>query len=73
MVLACESIFYRTSLDDRPQNLHKFSKVNLKYIYSALAQWGMLVLWIKAALALEEKGNDNGVISYRENSLDRHI
>ena len=32
MVLACESIFSRTSLDARPQNLHTFSKVNLKYI-----------------------------------------
>ena len=30
MVLACESIFSRTSLDGRPQNLHTFSKVNLK-------------------------------------------
>ena len=32
MVLACESIFSRTSLDAKPQNLHPFSKVNLKYI-----------------------------------------
>ena len=32
MVLACESIFSRTSLDARPQNLHMFSKVNPKYI-----------------------------------------
>ena len=31
MVLACESIFSRTSLDGRPQNSHTFSKVNLKY------------------------------------------
>ena len=32
MVLACESIFSRTSLDGRPQNLlQTFSKVNLKY------------------------------------------
>ena len=31
MVLACESIFSGTSLDGRPQNLHTFSKVNLKY------------------------------------------
>ena len=31
MVLACESIFSMTSLDGRPQNLHTFSKVNLKY------------------------------------------
>ena len=31
MALACESIFSRTSLDGRPQNLHTFSKVNLKY------------------------------------------
>ena len=31
MVLVCESIFCRTSLDDRQQNLHTFSKVNLKY------------------------------------------
>ena len=31
MVLACESIFSWTSLDGRPQNLHTFSKVNLKY------------------------------------------
>ena len=31
MVLACESLFSRTSLDGRPQNLHTFSKVNLKY------------------------------------------
>ena len=31
MVLACESIFSKTSLDDRPRNLHTFSKVNLKY------------------------------------------
>ena len=31
MVLACESIFSRTSLDARPRNLHTFSKVNLKY------------------------------------------
>ena len=31
MVLVCESIFSRTSLDSRPQNLHIFSKVNLKY------------------------------------------
>ena len=31
MVLACESIFSRTCLDGRPQNLHTFSKVNLKY------------------------------------------
>ena len=31
MVLACESIFSRTSLDGRPRNLHTFSKVNLKY------------------------------------------
>ena len=32
MVLACESIFSRTSFDARPQNLHTFSKVNPKYI-----------------------------------------
>ena len=32
MVLACESIFSRTSLDARPQNLHTFSKVNPRYI-----------------------------------------
>ena len=31
MVLACESIFSRTSLDARSQNLHIFSKVNRKY------------------------------------------
>ena len=31
MVLACESIFSRTSLDGRPQTLHTFLKVNLKY------------------------------------------
>ena len=31
MVQACGSIFSRTSLDGRPQNLHTFSKVNLKY------------------------------------------
>ena len=31
MVLAYESIFSRTSFDGRPQNLHTFSKVNLKY------------------------------------------
>ena len=32
MVLACESMFSRTSLDGRPRNLlHTFSKVNLKY------------------------------------------
>ena len=31
MVLACKSIFSRTSLDGRPRNLHTFSKVNLKY------------------------------------------
>ena len=31
MVLACESIFSRTSLDGRPQNLYTFSNVNLKY------------------------------------------
>ena len=31
MVLPCESIFSRTSLDGRPRNLHTFSKVNLKY------------------------------------------
>ena len=31
MVLACESIISRTSLDARPQNLHTFSIVNLKY------------------------------------------
>ena len=37
---ACESIFYRTSLDARPQNLHAFSKVNLKCIQHILVQWG---------------------------------
>ena len=31
MVLPCESLFSRTSLDGRPLNLHTFSKVNLKY------------------------------------------
>ena len=31
MVLTCESIFSRISLDGRPRNLHTFSKVNLKY------------------------------------------
>ena len=31
MILACEGIFSRTSLDGRPLNLHTFSKVNLKY------------------------------------------
>ena len=31
MVMACDSIFSRTSLDGRPRNLHTFSKVNLKY------------------------------------------
>ena len=31
MVLACESIFSRTSLDAIPRNVHTFSKVNLKY------------------------------------------
>ena len=31
MVLACESIFSRTSLDGRPRNLHTLSKVNLEY------------------------------------------
>ena len=31
MVLACERIFSRTSLDARPWNLPTFSKVNLKY------------------------------------------
>ena len=31
MVLACERIFSRTSLDARPRNLYTFSKVNLKY------------------------------------------
>ena len=31
MVLACESIFSRTSLDGRPRNVHTLSKVNLKY------------------------------------------
>ena len=40
MVLACESIFSRTSLDGRPRNLHTFSKVNLKYIQNVLSQWG---------------------------------
>ena len=39
MVLACESIFSRTSLDGRPQNLHSFSKVNLKYT-KRTSQWG---------------------------------
>ena len=39
MVLACESIFSRTSLDARPQNLHTFSKENPNY-RSILAQWG---------------------------------
>ena len=32
MVLACESIFSRTSLDAGTQNLHTFSKVNPKYM-----------------------------------------
>ena len=32
MVLACERIFSRTSMDARPQNLHTFSEVKLKYI-----------------------------------------
>ena len=32
MVLACESIFSGTSFDARPQNLHTFPKVNLRYI-----------------------------------------
>ena len=32
MVLVCESLFSWTSLDARPQNLHTFSEVNLKYI-----------------------------------------
>ena len=32
VVLACESILSRTSLDARPQNLHTFSTVNTKYI-----------------------------------------
>ena len=32
MVLACERIFFRTSLYARPQNVHTFSKVNPKYI-----------------------------------------
>ena len=41
MVVTCESIFSRTSLDDRPQNLHTFSKVNLN-IHSVLAHWGKL-------------------------------
>ena len=31
MVLACESMFSRTSLDGRPRNLNTFSKVNMKY------------------------------------------
>ena len=31
MVLACASIFSRTSLDAIPQNLHTFSKLNSKY------------------------------------------
>ena len=31
MVLACESIFSRTSLDGRPRNLRTFSKINMKY------------------------------------------
>ena len=31
MVLACESIFSRTSLDARPRNLPTFSKKTLKY------------------------------------------
>ena len=35
MVLANESIFSRTSLDARPQNLHTFSKVNPKYTQHA--------------------------------------
>ena len=35
MVLANESIFSRTSLDTRPQNLHTFSKVNPKYTQHA--------------------------------------
>ena len=32
MVLACENIFSKASLDARPRNLHTFSKVNPKYI-----------------------------------------
>ena len=32
MVVAYESMFSRTSLGARPQNLHTFSKVNAKYI-----------------------------------------
>ena len=32
MVVACESMFSRTSLGARPQDLHTFSKVNPKYI-----------------------------------------
>ena len=32
IVLACESIFSRTSLDARPQNVHMSSKVDPKYI-----------------------------------------
>ena len=32
MVLACESIPSRKSLDPRPQNLHTFTKVSPKYI-----------------------------------------
>ena len=32
MVVACESMFSRTSLGARPQNLHTFSKVNPKYL-----------------------------------------
>ena len=34
MMLACGSIFSRTSLDARPQNFQTFSKVKLKY------EWG---------------------------------
>ena len=40
MVLACESIFSRTSLDGRPRNLHTLSKVNLKFMQNLLSQWG---------------------------------
>ena len=36
-----KAYFFRTSLDARPQNLHTFSKVNLKCIQlSMLVQWG---------------------------------
>ena len=40
MVLVPESISFRASLDARPQSLHLFSKINLKYRYNVLAQWG---------------------------------